>query len=104
MRLNADRVQGLRVTLNWEFTDSGEQHVLGLENCALHHIAGRHLDDADATLTLTKTLLGELLTGRTTLMDAMGDGRLVIDGDADAVLTIFGALDRFDGRFGIVEP
>ena len=90
--------------INWEFTDVGEKHALGLQNCALHHIAGRHAADADATLRLTKNLLGELLTGRATAIDAIGDGRLQIDGDVDALLVLFGALDQFDGAFNIVEP
>lgn len=104
VRLMAERVVDQRVLINWEFTDVGEKHVLGLQNCALHHTAGRHQEGADATLTLTKNLLGELLTGRVTAIDAIGDGRLQIDGDVDALLVLFGALDQFDGAFNIVEP
>ena len=104
VHLMAERVVDQRVLINWEFTDVGEKHVLGLQNCALHHIAGRHEADADATLRLTKNLLGELLTGRATAIDAIGDGRLQIDGDVDTLLVLFGALDQFDGAFNIVEP
>lgn len=50
------------------------------------------------------TLLGELLTGRTTAAEAVGDGRLKNHGDAEALLVLFGALDQFDGSFNIVEP
>ena len=104
MHLVAEQVVDQSVVINWEFTDIGELHVLGLANCALHHIAGRHEPDADATLRLSKDLLGELLTGRTTAVEAVGDGRLEIDGDAEALLILFGALDQFDGSFNIVEP
>ena len=104
VRLVAERVIDERLLINWEFTDVDEKHVLGLENCALHHIPGRHEARADATLRLAKNLLGEILTGRVTAMDAIGDGRLEIDGDADALLVLFGALDQFDGAFNIVEP
>ena len=104
VRLMAEQVVDQQVLINWEFTDIGEQHILGLQNCALHHIAGRHHAEADATLTLTKNLLGELLTGRTTAAEAVGDGRLEIDGDAEALMVLFGALDQFDGSFNIVEP
>ena len=104
VRLMAERVIDKRVLINWDLTDVGERHVLGLQNCALHHIEGRHVADADVTLRLTKSLLGELLTGRATALDAIADGRLEIDGDADAVGALFGALDQFDGAFAIVEP
>ncbi len=104
VHLVAQQVVDQSVVINWEFTDIGELHVLGLANCALHHIAGRHEPDADATLRLSKDLLGELLTGRATAVEAVGDGRLEIDGDAEALLILFGALDQFDGSFNIVEP
>ncbi len=104
VHLIAEQVVDQSVVINWEFADIGEVHVLGLANCALHHIAGRHDPDADATLRLSKDLLGELLTGRTAAVEAVGDGRLEIDGDAEALLILFGALDQFDGGFNIVEP
>ena len=104
VRLRADDVVDKRVIVNWSFTDTGEKHVLGLENCAIHHHSGRHADDADAHLTLSKTLLGELMTGRANFMEVIEAGDLVIDGDGDAVLTIFGSLDRFSGDFEIVLP
>ncbi len=104
VRLRADDVVGKRAILNWTLTDTGEQHVLGLENCAIHHVEGRHAEDGDATLTLTRDLLGEVLTGRADFMAAIESGDLVIDGDATAVLTIFGSLDQFSGDFEIVEP
>ncbi len=104
VRLIAERVIDQRLVINWEFTDIDEKHVLGLENCALHHISGRHEAQADATLKLTKNLLGEILTGRVVALDAVGDGRLEIDGDSDALLVLFGTLDQFDGAFNIVEP
>lgn len=104
VRLKAEEVVGERAVLNWRFTDIDEDHILGLGNCALHHIEGRADPDADATLTLTKRLLGEILTGRASIPDALADGSLRLDGDADAVLTVLGSLDQFEGNFAIVEP
>jgi len=104
VRLKAEEVAGKRAVINWRFTDIDEEHILGLDNCALHHTAGRLDADADATLTLTKRLLGEILTRQASIPDALADGTLQIDGDAEAVLTVLGALDQFDAAFAIVEP
>ncbi len=104
VRLKAQEVEGKRAVLNWHFTDIDEDHILGLDNCALHHVAGRSDPDADATLTLTKRLLGQILTGRASIPDALVDGSLRLDGDTEAVLMVLGALDQFEGNFAIVEP
>lgn len=104
VRLKAEEVSGSSVTVNWRFTDVGEDHVLGLANLALHHTPGRHDPDAAATITLTKAVLGEILGGRTTFADAMEARVITIDGDAAALLGIFGHLDAFASSFPIVTP
>ena len=104
VRLDSDAVADQHVIVNWQFTDTGEQWVLGLEHQTLHHVRGRHDDDASVTIRLdTATLVG-MLTGGTTFADAAADGDIDIDGDAAALLTIFGNLDPAGGRFNIVEP
>jgi hypothetical protein len=37
-------------------------------------------------------------------MDQIGSGAIVIDGDAGALLNIFGNLDTMGAPFAIVEP
>ncbi len=54
VRLRAEDVGGVRRTINLRFTDVGEDWVLGLQNRAIHAIAGRHADDADVTVDLTR--------------------------------------------------
>ena len=104
VRLRADDVVGEAVTINWLFTDSGEKHALGIENCAINHVVGRHVENGDATLSLSKALLGQLMTGLTSYTEAIDAGDLIIDGDADAVKILFDNLDHFTGDFNICEP
>ncbi|MDH3706758.1 MAG: SCP2 sterol-binding domain-containing protein, partial [Acidimicrobiia bacterium] len=91
-------------TINWHFTDIDEHHVLGLANSAVHHRPHRRDDAADATITMAKSMFGQLLMGRTTFAEALGDGRIGIDGDAEALLALFGNLDTFEPGFNIVTP
>ncbi|NND73805.1 MAG: MBL fold metallo-hydrolase [Ilumatobacter sp.] len=104
IRLKSEDVAGEHAVTNWTFTDVDEQWVLSLENQALHHVRGRHDPDAAVTVTLTKDLLGRLLSGATTFADAAGAGEIRLDGDVDELLTIFGNLDAFQSNFAIVEP
>jgi alkyl sulfatase BDS1-like metallo-beta-lactamase superfamily hydrolase len=104
VRLKSEDVVGQHVVTNWEFTDIDQRWVLGLENQVLHHVAGRHDDQAAVTVRMTKQLLTDILGGSATFMDAIADGDIVLDGDPGALLTIFGNLDVFATNFAIVEP
>ncbi|MFP3907795.1 MAG: alkyl/aryl-sulfatase [Acidimicrobiales bacterium] len=104
VRLNAPAAVGKRITINWRFTDLGEDHVLGLENGALHHVAGRHSDQAAATVTISRTLLAQIMGGATTFADQVAAGSAAIDGDVDALAEMFAHLDRFAAWFPIVTP
>ena len=104
VRLDGEALAGVRLSINWRFTDIGEDHVLGLANSALHHVAGRHDPDAAVTLTMPKSLLAQVMLGRTDLTAAVADGTITIDGDADALTTLFGAIEQPAGNFNIVTP
>ncbi len=104
VRLNGEAVHGKTVTVNWRFTDIGEDHVLGLQNSTLHHTPGRHATDADATITLTKQVFTALMAEVTDFATEMAAGNVQIDGTPEKLLDIFGALDQFPRVFPIVTP
>jgi alkyl sulfatase BDS1-like metallo-beta-lactamase superfamily hydrolase len=104
VRLNGDAAAGKRITTNWRFTDLDEDHVLGLENSALHHVPGRHAPDAQVTVTLAKTTLGRIIMGVTTFPDQVAEGAVELAGDVNALVELFGCLDRFPTWFPIVTP
>ncbi len=104
IRLRSDAVEGRTVTLNWHFADVGEDHVLGLDNCALHHRPGRREDGADASVTTTKARLADLLRGDLDVDGLLDADETTVEGDRAAVETVLGSLDTFSGVFGIVEP
>jgi alkyl sulfatase BDS1-like metallo-beta-lactamase superfamily hydrolase len=61
-------------------------------------------DDLQVTLTLDRATLLGIVTQQLDLAAALGDGRLVIDGDAAVVLTLVGLADAVDPSFPIVTP
>ena len=53
---------------------------------------------------MARSTLISVIIQETTFIDEIGKGSIVIDGDATALLTIFGNLDAFPNSFNIVEP
>ncbi|MGY6502630.1 MAG: alkyl/aryl-sulfatase [Acidimicrobiales bacterium] len=104
VRVNGPAAAGKHIVVNWRFTDLDEDHVLGLENGALHHVPGRHDDAATVTVTLPKVLLGQIMMGATSFVDEAAAGAIELDGDANALVELFGCLDRFGSWFPIVTP
>src|SRR5438309_5723599 len=61
VRLNGPKAEGRQIVLNWNFTDTGEKFALTLENCALTYAAGLQSPTADASFTLPRSLLDEVI-------------------------------------------
>src|SRR4029078_5597511 len=66
VRLNGPKAEGKRIVLNWNFTDTQESFILHLENCALTYVAGAQDPGADASLTLPRGVLDEVIAKLTT--------------------------------------
>ncbi|MSY08430.1 MAG: MBL fold metallo-hydrolase, partial [Actinobacteria bacterium] len=108
VRLISENVSGLSLKINWHFTDmsgtADERWLLGLSHRTLYSVQGRNDEKAQATLTMARSTLISIIIQETTFLDEIGKGSIVIDGDATALLTIFGNLDAFPNSFNIVEP
>jgi alkyl sulfatase BDS1-like metallo-beta-lactamase superfamily hydrolase len=100
VRLKADEVGGVNVTINLTFTDIDERWVLGLVNRAIHYVGGRHQDGADATVAMTRETLLAVVAAELTLADAPMD----VTGDPGALAQILDHLDVFMTGFPIIEP
>ena len=85
----------------WHFTDLNEHWLLVLSNGAHNSIRVDDAPTADVSLALVRPTLGALL--QLLPMQAVGDGRLKIEGNALLLATFFGLLDRFAGSFPVVD-
>jgi alkyl sulfatase BDS1-like metallo-beta-lactamase superfamily hydrolase len=104
IRLQAERLDGVRLLINWTFTDLDEQWLLGIEHRTLHYVAGRHDADAAVTVTTTRDTLLAVNAEEITIDDAVSTGALAIEGDVEALRFLFDHLDVFVTGWGIVEP
>jgi len=104
VRLNADKAAGKHLVLNWDFTDTREKFVLNLENSALTYSEGRADPKADASFTLTRATLNEVILGKTTFPEVIKAGKAKVQGDPRKLGELMGMLDTFPASFPIVEP
>jgi alkyl sulfatase BDS1-like metallo-beta-lactamase superfamily hydrolase len=104
VRLNGPKAAGKRSVINWDLPDMGEKYVLNLENCALSYLAGKHVPDADATVTLDRQTLNRIAMRQTTPADAIAAGTVKVAGDAGKLHELFDLLDDFRIMFPVIEP
>ena len=104
VRLNGLKAVGKTAVLNWVFTDTKQEYVLNLENCALTHRSGQRAAHADATLTLTRHTLNAIMLTQTTFPEAVGAKKITIEGNPAKLLELLALFDTFSPAFAIVEP
>jgi len=104
VRLNHAKVEGHDVGINFVFTDTGERYALELSNTVLNHTKDRALKNPAATLSLTRPALFKMLVAKVPLPELIKGGEAKLEGDGNALATIFGNLDSFDPHFGIATP
>ncbi len=104
VRLDSREAEGKDTVLNFVFSDIEQTHVVELENAVLHHHEGAAREDADATVTLTRTAWNDLLAQKTSLQQQILDGGISVDGSVLRLVQFFAMLDQPDPTFDIVVP
>ena len=92
------------LTLNFVFSDVGETHVLNVENGVLHHWQRDPDPAAAATMTITRALFLQLVTGRAGVKELLFSDDVDVDGSRAELLAFFGLIEPVDGNFAIVTP
>jgi alkyl sulfatase BDS1-like metallo-beta-lactamase superfamily hydrolase len=104
LRLNGPKAAGRSLTVNWHFTDTEERYVLSLENAVLNHSAGRQAQGADCSVSLTRSLFNDILTGKTSFPARVLLGQITYEGSLLKLNELWSLLDAFDPWFNIVTP
>jgi len=104
MRLNGPKADGKRIVLNFNFTDVKAQYEIEMIHGVLDHTRGRQAEGADATITLSRETLNQIVLQQTTLDDAIDSGAVKIDGSRAKLDEMLSYLDSFEFWFNIVTP
>ncbi|WP_423062346.1 alkyl sulfatase dimerization domain-containing protein [Candidiatus Paracoxiella cheracis] len=104
VRLNSNKADNQKIILNLVFPDTHQKYILELENGSLNHIANVQAKDADATITLNRETLNQILLKQKTLQQEIDSGNIKIQGSEDKLITLLNMLDNFPFWFNIVTP
>jgi alkyl sulfatase BDS1-like metallo-beta-lactamase superfamily hydrolase len=103
IRLNGPRAAGKEMTLNFTFTDTNQNYTLKLKNGVLNHFS-KLAEKPDATYTLTRADLDNILLGQAKTEDLLKEGKIKVEGESGKVAELLGLLDTFDFWFDIITP
>jgi alkyl sulfatase BDS1-like metallo-beta-lactamase superfamily hydrolase len=104
IRLDGPRAAGADLRIDWAISDPDEAHALTVRNGVLRHRPGRHGPSAEATLTIDRAALTELLLKTADVAELATSGRLRVEGNGERIGELLGLLDEPDPRFPIVTP
>jgi alkyl sulfatase BDS1-like metallo-beta-lactamase superfamily hydrolase len=107
VRLNGPKAEGKKVLTHWTFTDQRQAYVLNLENSTLSWLPKTTETSnagVDASLTLSRATLDDILLRKLSFPDAVQSGAIRIEGNPMKLFEVLQLLDNFEPYFPIVEP
>ena len=104
VRFDPDRFPSAPAEINFEFSDLGETHLVGIEAAAIHHRPDYRGESAQTTVTLTRAALAALVSFQQPYDAVIEAGGATISGNAKVFAQFIDALDRPEPMFAIVEP
>ncbi len=101
IRMDSRKAEGLRLTINLITPDNDEKFLVELENATLTNIKGFLAKNPDLTITINRSDLEQVMTGRKTLDAQIADGTAKIDADMSVLQKLAATIVEFDPRFEI---
>ncbi|WP_133139091.1 alkyl/aryl-sulfatase [Legionella genomosp. 1] len=104
VKLDGIKAANTTLTLNFVFPDVNEKYIVELNNGSLHHIKGYQSDIADATITINREILNQIILKQKTVTSTQANNELKIEGNQESLKQLLGLIDNFDFWFNIVTP
>lgn len=104
IHIDAEKAEAKKIVLNWNFPDIHQQYVTTLNHSVLNYDSGRQEAQADATITINRSILDNILLNNTTFQKAIESGDIKVQGNSESLKTFFGLMDTFNPFFNIVTP
>ncbi|WP_151981972.1 alkyl/aryl-sulfatase [Acinetobacter guerrae] len=103
VRLNAEKAQGKRLAVNFNFPDLKKDYTVSVSNSVLNY-STVPTTKVDATVTLNKTTLNAIQLKQATWQDKIKSGDIKITGNQQALTDLVGLIDEYPFWFNIVTP
>jgi alkyl sulfatase BDS1-like metallo-beta-lactamase superfamily hydrolase len=100
--LDGPAAEGKNYRINVTLSDQKESYALWIDNAVLHFKRGQH-PEANATLTLTKSLFVKIIAGSAGIQDTLLSDDLKVSGSKVDLVRFFSLIEKAPGTFGIVS-
>ncbi|MDM3884008.1 alkyl sulfatase dimerization domain-containing protein [Pseudomonas sp. BCRC 81390] len=104
VRVDAFKAADSDLSINWRFTDLGEDYALTLRNGVLTHRDLTRHPQADVQVSMIKRTLDRIALKQTGFLKEATLGEISIEGERLKFLRFMGGLENTDSRFNIVTP
>lgn len=104
IRLNSQKANGKKLQINLNFTDKKTTYVLKVENSVLIYTPNKQINDADATLNLSRNTFDNITLKQKSVMQAISDGDIKVNGSKEKVEEFMSLFDEFPPMFNIITP
>ncbi|NIY98256.1 hypothetical protein HC022_19095 [Salipiger sp. HF18] len=104
VRQNHPEAAGQEIELDFMMAAAGDAFEVTVTNGVMNDTLDGQGAEADATVTLDRTVLDGINLGQTTMMDAISGGSATVGGHAQKVEDVVGLLDTFEVWLSIVTP
>ncbi len=103
VRLNREKAGNAVIKLNLD-VGGQERYLVELGNGVVNHTTGVQGKDVDASITLSKDALTNIMLKKVTLDDAIKSGSVKISGNEAKLKELLSYFDNFEFWFNIVTP
>ena len=90
--------------VNWSFTDTGETAQLELSNGTLHSKIVTSSESSEISLSSSRNVLEELISTEYSLLQAIDEERIEVQGETEKILQFWETLTNFPLFWPIIEP
>jgi alkyl sulfatase BDS1-like metallo-beta-lactamase superfamily hydrolase len=104
IRLDGPKAEGKTIKLNLELPDTQDKYLLVVQYGVLQYHKDQQADDADASLTMDRSTLNEIIGGKLKVEQGVTKGSIKLEGDAKKFEEFVSLLDTFDPWYQVVLP
>jgi linear primary-alkylsulfatase len=104
IRLDGPRAEGKTIKLNLNLPDTKDKYLLEVQYGVLQYHKGQQAKNADASLTLDRTTLNQIIGGNLKVEQGITSGKIKLDGEPKKFEEFVGLLDTFDPWYQVVMP
>lgn len=104
IRLNSQKAEGKKIHINLNLTDKHQHYALEVEDSVLIYTLNKKINDAAATINLTRETFDEMTTKQSGMQRLIAEGRIRLVGNKKKLEEFMDLFDNFPPMFNIITP